>query len=189
MVKDAKKERFERYFAEHESSPAQREFLEKWLTGPPFDAQNADAIREFVISWAEVSGGLTAEKAISRLQNATLPPDLAYQEAALRRLGNNPSHAYRYISAKIEAVSKKNAEIAKRERPTRWDRWKKLIEDCLDDHPRANTRAIMKYLQDDEFVELRGEELHHIGNSADPISKEQVRNRLYKAKKRRRLGA
>lgn len=188
MPENANEKWLERHLAEQTLTPEQIEFLNEWRSGPPIDETNAEEILHFVFGYAKVFYGLTPDEVERRLEDPSLGHDLAYQEAALRRLARYPRQAYQYMAEKIAALSKRNSEIAKRERPTRQDAWSALIGDCLDDHPNANAAEVFGYLAGDPSVQVEGDELRLVSGAGNRLDREKIRNRLRIIRKRISLG-
>lgn len=184
------------------SAEAQEE-VEKLLSA--FVAKAADenqdgyAMKQLVldIGWLvhKDRGGRVREEAdqiSSRmLMEVDLHPDLGYFEGILRRLGVNPAGAYKYITDKKSAQSKRNQAAAIKPRTKHDDWWAGQIDDCLDDTPQAKPAVVEDYLLETDLVTFRGVQFHYIGPDMgdgyrpDPISKAALRGRIGTAKRRK----
>lgn len=184
------------------STEAQKEvekLISAFVTQAADENQDGYAMKQLVldIGWQvhKDRGGRVREEAdqiTSRmLLEVDLHPDLGYFEGVLRRLGVNPLGAYKYVTDKKSAQSRRNQAAATKPRTKHDDWWAGQIDDCLDDTPQAKPAVVEGYLLETELVAFKEGQFRYIGpdmangHRPDPISKAALRGRIGTAKKRK----
>lgn len=180
----------EEFIANPALSDGHRALIREFMAKPAEEELSGDDVLRFVLEWVRELNGQGNSAAIdsatlATLKGAHLPWNLALQEALLRRLAKDPEEALRYITEKVEALSAINTANAQKERPSLRDLWSNHIDECLDDNPNAELAEVVDYIREADGVEMRGDEFHHVGHEAEPITREKIRKRLAEAKKRR----
>lgn len=147
MAKDTATVWVEEFIANPALSEGHRALIREFMAQPAGEGLSGEEVLGFVLEWVRELHGpgdsATIDAAtLATLKGAHLPWDLAVTEGLLRRLAEDPKEAVRYITEKVEELSARNTQIARRGRPSRRDLWSDLIDDCLDDNPDAIERAL-----------------------------------------------
>lgn len=189
-------EEVERFMADHPFNDEHRELIRSFLGGGEIDEDCAQVARDFADEYVKVLFGLgevtpdLRTEVSERLRAARLTFDKAFPEAVLHRLVDDPTDAIKHIEARDAALTARNSNSARLPRPGSQDWWAERIGDCVDDFLGAMPEDVYGYLLQIEGVSFANGKFRyagpetHKGTPIEPISKQQVRAKMYAAKKR-----
>lgn len=168
-----------------------------WIEAEPeheTDEQQATALLQFVLEterqrYRADFPGPQRERidraTIQRLRNPdTLGPEFSRAEGAFRRLAKSPLEAVQYVAAALKHDRGRQAEIASKRRPKRYDSITNHINELVKNEPAISARLVREAFERNADFSIDDIEIRSYEDDAATLKLSNLSSRLNSARKR-----